>query len=211
MSEPALLRLDLNGDYHLRPLEEADADELHALIERNRAQLARWLAWAQEPTPEQTLDYIHRATTKESEASGLRRAILAEQRIVGVVDFRQIDWANRCAEIGYWLDESHHGRGIMTSAVAALVDRAFDSLHLNRLEIRTDVENTPSRAVAERLGFRYEGTLRQAYRVTDERYSDDAVYSLLACDPARRQRHPQDRSGSTHFKPGKREKSTSPE
>jgi ribosomal-protein-serine acetyltransferase len=167
----------------LRALEEADADELHALIERNRAQLARWLRWAREQTPEQTLDYIQRARAKESGGSGLRRAIIAEQRIVGVVDFRQIDWTNRCAEIGYWLDQAHHGRGIMTSAVAALVDHAFDGLQLNRVEIRTGVENAPSRAVAERLGFRFEGTLRQSYRVTDKRYSDDAVYSLLASDP----------------------------
>jgi ribosomal-protein-serine acetyltransferase len=71
----------------------------------------------------------------------------------------------------------------MTAAVAALVNHAFDSLQLNRLEIRTAVENAPSRAVAERLGFRFEGTLRQAYRVTDERYSDDTVYSLLRSDP----------------------------
>ena len=177
------LALVLPGGCKLRALQEADADELHALIERNRAQLARWLQWAQEQTPEQTLDYIQRARAKESEGSSLRRAILAEGRIVGVVDFRQIDWANRCAEIGYWLDQAHHGRGIMTSAVAALVDHAFASLRLNRLEIRTDVANAPSRAVAERLGFHYEGTLRQAYRVTDERYSDDAVYSLLATDP----------------------------
>ena len=167
----------------LRALEEADAGELHALIERNRAQLARWLRWAREQTPEQTLDYIQRARAKESEGSGLRRAIIAERRIVGVVDFRQIDWPNRCAEIGYWLDQAHHGRGIMTSAVAALVNHAFAGLQLNRLEIRTDVENAPSRAVAERLGFRFEGTLRQSYRVTDERYSDDAVYSLLRSDP----------------------------
>jgi ribosomal-protein-serine acetyltransferase len=177
-------RFALNDGLFLRPLEEADADELHALIERNRAQLARWLRWAQEQTPEQTLEYILRARAKESAGSGLRRAIVAEQQIVGAVDFRQIDWPNRCAEIGYWLDQAHHGRGIMTSAVAALVDHAFAALRLNRLEIRTDVQNAPSRAVAERLGFRYEGTLRQAYRVTDERYSDDAVYSLLLSDRA---------------------------
>jgi ribosomal-protein-serine acetyltransferase len=167
----------------LRPLDESDADELHALIERNRALLAMWLQWAQDQTPEQTLDYIRRARANESEGRGLQRAIVAEQRIVGVVGFRQIDWPNRCAEIGYWLDQAHQGRGVMTSAVAALIDHAFSSLRLNRLEIRTDVENAPSRAVAERLGFRYEGTLRQSYRVTGERYSDDAVYSLLASDP----------------------------
>jgi ribosomal-protein-serine acetyltransferase len=172
----------LPGGRELRALEEADADELHALIERNRAQLARWLQWAHGQTHEQTLAYIHRARAKESDGSGLERAIVAEQRIVGVVGFPQIDSAHRSADIGYWLDAPHQGQGIMTAAVAALVDHAFDSLQLNRLEIRTDIENAPSRAVAERLGFRYEGTLRQAYRIIGERYSDDAVYSLLASD-----------------------------
>ncbi|HXR29323.1 MAG TPA: GNAT family protein [Solirubrobacteraceae bacterium] len=167
----------------LRPLEEADADELHALIERNRPQLAMWLRWAQDQTPEQTLAFIHRARASESDNGGLQRAIVEQQRIVGMLGLPEIDWPNRSAEIGYWLDRAHQGQGLMTRAVAALVEHAFETLQLNRLEIRTDVENAPSRAVAERLGFRYEGTLRQSYRVVGERYSDDAVYSLLASDP----------------------------
>jgi ribosomal-protein-serine acetyltransferase len=177
-------RFDLDGGRLLRPLEEADAGELHALIERNRAPLARWLQWAQDPTPEQTLAYVRRAQANESAGSGLELAIVSERRIVGVVGFPTIDWPNRRAEIGYWLDQGHQGRGIMTAALAALVAHAFAGLELNRVEIRTDVENAASRAVAERLGFRYEGTLRQAYRITAERYSDDAVYSLLAADRA---------------------------
>ncbi len=70
----------------------------------------------------------------------------------------------------------------MTAAVAALVDDGFDRYRLVRVEIRADVENRASRAVAERLGFQLEGVLRQSYRVLDERYSDDAVYSLLASE-----------------------------
>ena len=54
-----------------------------------------------------------------------------------------------------------------------------------RVEIRADVENLASRAIPERLGFQLEGVMRQSYRVVGERYSDDAVYSLLASDPAR--------------------------
>jgi ribosomal-protein-serine acetyltransferase len=172
----------LPGGRELRAFEEADAHELYALIERNRAQLAKWIQWAQGQTQEQTLAFIRRARTKESENSGFEWAVVADGRIVGVAGFPTIDRANRSAAIGYWLDQAHQGRGVMTSAVAALVSHAFENWQLNRLEIQADVGNTPSRAVAERLGFRYEGTLRQAYRV-GERYSDDAVYSLLASDP----------------------------
>jgi ribosomal-protein-serine acetyltransferase len=176
-------RLALACGCELRPLEESDAAELHAAIERNRAQLARWMRWAREQTPEQTLDFIRRARADAQDGRGFEGAIVAEAGVVGMAGFPAIDWCNRSAQIGYWLDESHRGRGVMTSAVAALVGHAFDSLRLNRLEIRADVENAASRAVAERLGFRYEGTLRQAYWVGD-RYSDDAVYSLLSGDPA---------------------------
>ena len=175
-------RFALTSGRLLRPLQEADADELHALIEQNHAELAKWMSWAQEQTPEQTRAFIRRSRASESDNCGLQRAIVAERRIVGMAGLPEIDWANRSAEIGYWLDRAHRGRGIMTAAVAALVDHAFASLNLNRLEIRTDVENARSRAVAERLGFLYEGTLRQSYRVTDERYSDDAVYSMLVSD-----------------------------
>jgi ribosomal-protein-serine acetyltransferase len=171
------------GERHgLRPLREADADELHAVIERNRAALARWLHWAPGQTHEQTLAFIRSALARESQDGGMERAILAGQRIVGSVGVPAIDWRNRSAPIGYWLDEAHQGQGVMTAAVATVVDHAFERWDLTRLEIRTDIENAASRAVAARLGFHHEGTLRRAYRIDEERYSDDAVYSLLASD-----------------------------
>ena len=52
---------------------------------------------------------------------------------------------------------------------------------LNRVEIRASVENQPSRALIERLGFHYEGIARQAFRLADG-FHDDAVYSMLAAE-----------------------------
>jgi ribosomal-protein-serine acetyltransferase len=173
----------LPGGIELRPFEEGDAPELYALIERNRIELKRWMQMGHDRTPGQALAFVRRARAKEAEELGMQRAIVAEQRIVGVVGFPVIDRANRSASIGYWLDGGQQGRGVMTAAVAALSRHAFDELNLIRLEIRTDVENLASRAVAERVGFRYEGTLRQAYWVGD-RYSDDAVYSMLGAERA---------------------------
>jgi ribosomal-protein-serine acetyltransferase len=69
----------------------------------------------------------------------------------------------------------------MTGAVTALVDHAISDWDLNRVEIRASVENAASRAIPERLGFREEGTLRQA-ELVDGRYHDTVVYSMLAAD-----------------------------
>jgi ribosomal-protein-serine acetyltransferase len=174
----------LPDGYELRALEDRDADELHAVIERNRARLARWIHWANGQTPQDTRAFIDRARRMEEEGSGLSRGIVGAGRLAGVVGIT-VDRGNRSAAIGYWLDEASEGRGAVTAAVAALADDGFERWRLRRIEIRADVENRPSRAVAERLGFQLEGVARQAYRVSDGRYSDDAVYSMLASDPAR--------------------------
>ncbi len=178
-------RFAIGGGNELRPFESKDAPELFALIERNRRELSRWLAWAQEPSAEQTIAYIARRRAAEAEHRSVGGVMVVEGRIVGAAGLEGIDRANSCAAIGYWLDREHQGRGLMTAAAAVLVRHGFDGLQLNRIEIRTDVTNRPSRAVAERLGFRHEGSLRQAYRIAGERYSDDAVYAMLASDPER--------------------------
>lgn len=67
----------------------------------------------------------------------------------------------------------------MTAAVRALVSYAFDEGGLHRAEIRMTPENSRSRALAERLGFRQEGVLRQAERFGDQ-HRDLVVYATLA-------------------------------
>jgi ribosomal-protein-serine acetyltransferase len=176
--------VELPGGYSLRPMHESDLRELHARIERNRDELGKWLRWAQEPSLESTRGHLARGLSAERDGHGLRRAIVVDGAIVGDVGL-DVDRENHGGAIGYWLDADHRSRGVMTAAVGALVKYGFDELSLRRIEIRTDVLNRASRAIAERLGFELEGVLRQSYRVSDEHYSDDAVYSMLASDPAR--------------------------
>ncbi|HEY2570533.1 MAG TPA: GNAT family protein [Solirubrobacteraceae bacterium] len=176
----------LPDEHALRELHDSDSEELHALIERNRARLAQWIHWAQGQTLQETRAFIGRARAMEQDGSGHSRAIVraGSGELAGVVGIT-VDRANRSATIGYWLDQASVGNGVMTAAVAAVVEDGFQRYRLVRVEIRADVDNRTSCAVAERLGFQREGVLRQSYRVVDERFSDDAVYSLLAGDPAR--------------------------
>jgi ribosomal-protein-serine acetyltransferase len=177
-----MLRFPLANGRCLRLLEESDADELHALIQANRPRLARWMAWAQDQTPEQTLAFVRATRRQLAENDGFQAALVADERIIGVVGFHGVDWQNRAASVGYWLSEMEERQGTMTQAVRALTGYAFARWGLNRVEIRADVENLRSRAIPERLGFREEGTLRQAYRIVGDRYSDDVVYAMLAAE-----------------------------
>lgn len=171
-------RFTLTEDTHLRLLEEADADELHALIEANRDYLSRWLAWAAEQTPADTLGFIRKTREQLDAKDGFQQAVVCDGEIAGVAGFVGVDWANRTTGIGYWLAEDRQGRGTMTSAVAALVDYAFEALKLNRIEIRVAVENQRSRAIPERLGFHQEAVFRRSQRVGG-RHLDVAIYSTL--------------------------------
>lgn len=71
-------------------------------------------------------------------------------------------------ELGYWAAREQRGRGYALEAARALCDWGFDALAAHRLEWWAMVGNVPSRALAERLGFTVEGTLRDRSKVDGE-------------------------------------------
>jgi ribosomal-protein-serine acetyltransferase len=176
-----VLPVELDDRCELRLIQESDAAELAAVVDANRTHLSRWLPWAAENTVDDTRDHIRRARDQAERDDGLQAVIVCDGRIVGGAGYHRIDRANHSTSIGYWLAEDAQGRGIMTRAVGAMVTIAFSDWQLNRVEIRCAPENARSRAIPERLGFREEGTLRQAERIGD-RYLDSVVYSMLASD-----------------------------
>lgn len=174
------MRFPLSDDCHLRLLEETDAEELYGLVDANRDYLAEWMPWAADQTLEGTLAFIRTTMRRHAENNGFETALVLDGRIAGAAGFAGVDWVARSTGIGYWLAEAHQGRGLMTSAVRALVDHAFGEWGLHRVEIRAAEDNLRSRAIPERLGFEQEGVLREAERV-GERYLDLVVYGLLSC------------------------------
>ena len=177
------MSIHLSDGLELRALSEADAAEVHALVEANRQHLAPWLPWAADQQLEGTRNYLRTAEQKRGQGEALDCAIVLDGRIAGCAGFAIIDPHARMGMIGYWLAREHEGRGMITRAVRALVEHGFGELGLHRAEIRVATDNARSRAVPERLGFTQEGILREADNVGD-RYVDLVVYGLLATDEA---------------------------
>jgi ribosomal-protein-serine acetyltransferase len=169
----------LAPDRELRLLDESDAEELYALVERNRDHLARWMPWAASQTLADTRAFLGLSRRQLADNNGFQSAIVESGRIVGTAGFHRVDWANRATSVGYWLAETAQGRGTMTLAVRALVDWALRGWGLHRVELRAAVDNDRSRALAQRLGFREEGLLREV-ELVGGRYLDHIVYAVLA-------------------------------
>ena len=95
--------------------------------------------------------------------------------------FRSRRGSARSAQIGYWVDKRVAGRGVIPTAVALAVDHCFFTVGLHRLEANIRPENTASRRVVEKLGFREEGIRRRHLHI-DGAWRDHICYALTVED-----------------------------
>jgi ribosomal-protein-serine acetyltransferase len=173
--------LRVDDEIELRLVEERHIDALQALIERNLDHLRTWMPWIHDGASREDLaSWVRLSLQRHAEGGGFYAAIWHRREIGGTLGL-DIDRRQRSGEIGYWLDRDLQGRGVMIRAVRAVVDECFGDLGLHRVEILCSPQNVRSCAIAQRLGFVREGTLREAERIGD-RYQDLAVYGMLAPD-----------------------------
>ncbi|QTD98891.1 GNAT family N-acetyltransferase [Streptomyces cyanogenus] len=85
------------------------------------------------------------------------------------------------AEVGFWAAEEHRGHGYVVEATLAACRWIFTKVGVDRVEWRAEVGNHASRAVAERVGFTIEGTLRSGINNKGVR-RDCWIGSLLPSD-----------------------------
>lgn len=165
----------------LRPFAGADADALFEL--QSDADVLRYWdspPWVDRASVARFMDGCRRM---EEEGTGARVAIerAADQTFVGWCTFNSWNPDFRSASLGYCLTRAAWGHGYATEAAHALLQWAFDTIDLNRVQSETDTRNLVSARVLEKLGFVREGTLREDCIVNGD-VSDSWVYGLLRRD-----------------------------
>ncbi len=147
----------------LRTYEIDDFQQLFDAINNSRQHLGPWLGWVARTTrAEHSFEFIQQAQQKVHAQEALSLGIFHEDVIIGGVGMH--DWAHdtRRAQIGYWLCKDYEGQGIVTRALEAFIGYLFGQIGLNKIEIHYVTANKRSAKVAERLGFRLEGIIRQS-------------------------------------------------
>lgn len=174
--------IEIDEQLQLKSLQLSDAEAIFHLTVANRAYLKEWLPWVDfTQTVADSAMFIEQTLKKEAQKNGFETGIFYEGELVGVIGLHSINNANKSTSIGYWLAASAGGKGIMTKATQAVVAYCFETLDLNRIEIKAATGNAKSRAIPQRLGFVHEGTLRQAEWLYDH-YVDHELYAMLRDD-----------------------------
>lgn len=160
----------------LRPVEKADAADWYAYLAlpetvantswdvRSAADVMRLIGQYHSVLP----------------ATAMRFAICEadDRRLIGTVGFHSILHGSRTAELAYDLHPAQWGRGVMARSAEALVRWGFETQRYVRIQACVHPRNARSIAVLERLGFDYEGRLRN-YRLVGGVPADFLMYARL--------------------------------
>ncbi len=172
--------IPVSEDLNLRAARLNDAPELFRVVNKNRKFLRKHLPWLDDTNSiSDETDFIHDQSEKANRMEAMLLLLEYGNEIVGTLSINRIDHGNRTAWIGYWLDEDHCGNGLMTRSAGALVDVLLNACAFHRVVIEAGIDNLPSRAIPERLGFREEGVSVEREWLYD-RWIDVVQYAITA-------------------------------
>ena len=175
-------RADLVGNYvALKPLDAAkDAPELFAASHGDPETEALWTYMGSGPFGSQE-EMTRFLEVRETSDDPLFFTVydLALGQCVGVTSFMNIVPEMRRLELGnIWYSPRAQRTRVNTETIYLMLRQTFNDLGYRRVEWKCDALNARSRAAALRLGFSFEGILRQ-HMVVKGRNRDTAYFSML--------------------------------
>ncbi|MFN8674543.1 MAG: GNAT family N-acetyltransferase [Candidatus Sericytochromatia bacterium] len=171
------LKLDENS--YLELINLSHAEELFSVVDNNRDYLKEWLPWLDHNKKlEDSKNFIQDSIESFNGNKSVQLVIFNNKKLVGCIGLHNIDWEKEETKIGYWISKDAQGKGLVSKATKILEKYVFEELKLKKLEIRCAIENNKSRAIPERLGFKFSKILESNEWLYDH-FVDHAVYEKM--------------------------------
>lgn len=168
-------------DLYLRPSNAGDAESMFTMLSDPESMKY----WCAEPISdlEAAVEALNKDLESDAQGSSMCWAVClkGQDKMIGKCILFQFSQQNRRAEIGYLLNRDYWRQGLMHQALEAIIDFAFNTLELHRIEADVDTQNAGSLGILEKLGFQREGLFRERWFVYDK-WQDSAMLGLLKQD-----------------------------
>jgi ribosomal-protein-alanine N-acetyltransferase len=179
--------IELAPGIELRTVLESDAAAVARAYDRNREHLARWdpRREASFYTVESQRSLIVRQLSEPADGRLVRWVLTSEEDVVGAATLANIVRGSfRSADLGYWIDAGHVGKGLATATVTAICAHANEVVGLHRIAAGTLVHNVRSQNVLIKCGFHEYGVAPE-YLYIDGKWQDHRLFQkILNADPA---------------------------
>jgi ribosomal-protein-alanine N-acetyltransferase len=162
-------------------LRRLNADDAQSIFElRSNPQTMKYVPRPLAKTIDDALAHIALIDAKINSNEGINWAISFKDSadFIGIIGHYQIHTQNFRAEVGYMLLPKFHNRGIISEALAKVVDYGFTHMGLHSIEAIIDPGNRASARVLEKNGFIREAHLREN-EFYEGKFLDTVIYSLL--------------------------------
>lgn len=169
--------MNINSRIRLRPIIAAD----HVNIFRglSNPEVIKYYGISFE-TMEDTLEQMIWFEELEANGTGKWWAVCdaATNQFIGAGGFNDLSKELKKAEIGFWLLPEFWGKGYMQEAMPLICDYGFTKMGLERIEGFVESKNNKCKTAIEKLGFKLEGTMKDA-EVKNDQYICIDIYSKL--------------------------------
>ncbi len=165
----------------IRPFRRRDVGPMHDAVRASLPELEEWLPWAIGYDRSVAHRFVRDSASAWNDSRAYDFAIRLHEEPdfhVGNISVWPTSPANRVGEIGYWIRSDLTGERIGTEVTARTVQVGFEELNYHKITLRIAVGNERSDRIAKRLGFTFEGTLRDEVKVGTT-WIDHTSWSLL--------------------------------
>ncbi|WP_323702976.1 GNAT family protein [Mammaliicoccus sp. Dog046] len=161
-------------DYYLRDLKQSDIDDIHAF--NAKPEVSQYQVWEPQ-TYEETEAFVNMLLNRDENWMYNVIVDADKDKVIGAVQLVS-DTKNQSAELGYIVHPDYWGNGIATDIGRTIIKYGFKVLKLNRIWASTDIRNTASEIVLQKLGMKHEAILRQNVKLKDG-FRDSLIYGIL--------------------------------
>jgi len=132
--------------------------------------------------PGELKTYIESAINDQGKGNAIVWLVtdIATGKVAGCTRLAEISWKDERGQIGWtWIGKDFQGTGLNKAMKFEILKYGFETLGLNRIELKADERNLTSRKAIEKIGATYEGTLRQHMKIKDGFIRNTVFYSIL--------------------------------
>jgi ribosomal-protein-serine acetyltransferase len=149
---------------YLDIIQKKDKNIFFNLIDTNRQYLRQGVPWLDQcQTIDQTMLFIERSLQNLNLNQSIRLGIFFTKQLIGAILLTPY-WKDQAFEIGYWIDRSFQGRGIVTTSCSSVLEIIYKEFEVKKILIHCTVDNMKSQSVAKHLGFtQQEGSVHRQW------------------------------------------------